>query len=97
MADITVTRNDVDSRYEAQLGGDTALIAYRVLPGDPTVLDLLHTEVPDSMQGQGVGGQLVRQALDDIRSRGERIRPTCPFVSRWLESHEDYADLVAAR
>ena len=35
-------------------------------------------------------------ALDDIRARGLRMRPFCPFVKSYLERHPEYDDLIAA-
>ena len=96
MADLDVTRNEAESRYEATRDGATAVIEFRRRDVDGTgVVDMTHTEVPKAMRGGGVGGELVRQALDDVRSRGEKVRPSCPFVASWIEDHEDYADLVA--
>jgi uncharacterized protein len=96
MADLTVTRNDDAHRYEGHLGEDTAIIDFRRREdGDPPVVVMTHTEVPDSMRGEGVGGELVRQALDDVRARGEAVVAECPFVASWVEEHPDYQDLLA--
>ncbi|WP_370327502.1 GNAT family N-acetyltransferase [Euzebya sp.] len=102
MADLTVTRNADAQRYEGRLDGaggdgppDLATIAYRLRDDvDPPVIALVHTEVPESLRGEGVGGRLVRQALDDIRSRGERLLPECGFVESWVSEHPDYQDLL---
>lgn len=83
---------DLD-RYELRLDGEVVgVLAYRQ---DRDVLDLLHTEVDDGHEGEGLGGTLVAGALEDVRSRGVTIRPTCPFVGKWLEKHPDQQDLVA--
>jgi hypothetical protein len=42
----------------------------------------------------GVGSRLVRGALDDIRSRGLRVAPVCPFVADYLRRHPEQRDLV---
>lgn len=55
---------------------------------------LTHTEVDSAYKGQGVGGQLVRAALEDICARGLRVVPECPFVKGWIERHSEYADLT---
>ncbi len=90
--DITVTDAPARHRYEAHAGGAAAgFVAYR-REGD--VITLVHTEVDDAYEGKGVGGALVRGALDDARSRGLTVVPVCPFVRSWLERHPDYADLV---
>ena len=53
-----------------------------------------HTEVDPGYSGQGLGGQLIKQALDDVRARGLLMVPLCPFVRGYIERHAEYADLV---
>jgi predicted GNAT family acetyltransferase len=55
---------------------------------------LVHTEVEPRAEGTGLGSQLVTEALDDIRARGLRVVPLCPFVAAYIRRHPDYADLV---
>ncbi len=85
---------------------DDAERAYTISIGDQVVgrldyrragqvLTLIHTEVDPDRQGQGVASVLVRQALVDVRARGLRVVPTCPYVATWLDRHPDFADLVA--
>ena len=92
MSALVVRNNPEELRYEAlrddQLVG---LIRYRTEPG---VVVLVHTEVDEAVEGTGVGSQLVRVALDDLRARGLRLVPLCPFVAAYLRRHPEYADLV---
>jgi uncharacterized protein len=55
---------------------------------------LVHTDVAPSAEGQGIGSRLVAGALDDIRSRGLRVVPVCPFVTAYLRRHPEQRDLV---
>jgi len=55
---------------------------------------LVHTDIEPSLEGRGLGAVLVRGALEDIRSRGERVVPFCPFVRAYVRRHPEYADLV---
>jgi predicted GNAT family acetyltransferase len=80
------------SRYELPVGDRIATAYYR-RDGDRLVLT--HTEVPTELRGQGVGAILVRAVLDDIRARGLRVVPRCPFVKSFIDSHSDYLDLLA--
>lgn len=80
------------SRYELRAGDElVGLIDYR-LAGD--VIALVHTEVPEAFGGQGYATRLARGALDDARSRGLRVVPSCPYVAAYVDKHPDYADLV---
>ena len=53
-----------------------------------------HTAIDDEQAGKGVGSALARFALDDVRARGGKVIPLCPFIAAWIERHPDYADLV---
>jgi uncharacterized protein len=82
------------SRYEIRDGDRVlGLAAYRREAGRTV---FTHTEVYPEAEGTGVGGKLVRGALDDVRARGERAVPQCSFVRGWIDRHADYADLVDA-
>lgn len=45
-----------------------------------------HTVVDPSMRGRGIGRLLVSAAVDNLRSRGMEIHPTCWFVAEYLDS-----------
>ncbi|MGH3124350.1 MAG: GNAT family N-acetyltransferase, partial [Streptosporangiaceae bacterium] len=54
--DSQVTHDPDDSRFEYRAGGSVAELVYR-LRGERMVL--LHTGVPEALEGHGVGGELV--------------------------------------
>ena len=79
-------------RYEATVDGRLAGVAfYRLL--DDTIT-FTHTEVDPAFQGGRIGSKLARFALDDVRARGLRVRPDCPFIRGYIERHAEYQDLV---
>jgi uncharacterized protein len=72
---------------------DVVGLADYTVRGDDIVIT--HTETDPARRGQGLGGQLVRGTLDDIRSgTSYRVVPQCPFVGSWIAQHPDYADLT---
>ncbi|MEV8250182.1 GNAT family N-acetyltransferase [Microbacterium sp. NPDC076768] len=86
MADITVVRDDEASRYEIMADGVPAGFAtFDVRPGS---IRFLHTEVDSEFQGQGIAGKLASSALTDAAERGETILPLCPYIAKYLETHE---------
>lgn len=89
--DIDVRDNPGESRFEARLGGQLAVSEYK-LSGETIVFT--HTEVPESLEGQGVGSALVRGALDHAREQGYGVAPICPFVAAYIRRHQEYQDLV---
>jgi predicted GNAT family acetyltransferase len=91
-SDATVVDNPAELRYELRVRGELAgLIRYRTEPG---VVVLVHTEVFPSAEGRGLGSHLVGGALDDLRARGLRVVPLCPFAAAYVRRHPAYADLV---
>jgi predicted GNAT family acetyltransferase len=52
----------------------------------------VHTEVEP--RRKGLGNELVRGALDDLRARGLKVVPVCPFVGAYIRRHPAYADLL---
>lgn len=79
-------------RYEIRADGEVAGFAEYILTED--LITFTHTEIDPAHEGRGLGGALVRGALDDVRSRGLDVLPLCPFVKGWIQRHPDYTDLV---
>jgi predicted GNAT family acetyltransferase len=89
---LTVTDNAAAHQYEAYVDGKLARLVYE-LRDDAIVMT--HAEVHPSIEGRGIGGQVVRAALDDARARGLRVVPRCPFVHAYIRRHPEYRDLAA--
>ncbi|GAB3747252.1 GNAT family N-acetyltransferase [Nocardiopsis nanhaiensis] len=79
-------------RYEVSSDGRAAGYAEYILTD--TLITFTHTEIDPAFEGKGMGSTLIREALDDVRSRELAVLPLCPFVKGWIERHRDYADLV---
>jgi predicted GNAT family acetyltransferase len=88
----SVIDNEAARRIELTVDGHTSFIAYQRM-GQRIYLN--HTEVPDALQGKGVGSKLVRGALDLARQRELEVVPICPFVAGYLKRHPDELDIVS--
>jgi len=82
-----------DGRYDFDLGGGEA--AHALTREEGNVVTVRHTEVPHHLRGSGNGAKLVTAVLDDIRARGMKVVPRCPFVARFIRDNPAYADLLA--
>ncbi len=89
---MQVEDNAARSQFELIVDGHTALAAYRLKPG---VITFTHTEVPAELGGRGIGSQLAKGALDQVRARGLKVVPLCPFIKAYIEKHQEYQDLLA--
>lgn len=91
---VEVADNPAAQRFEATVDGELAGFAAYRKSNRQGIIAFIHTEVDDSFEGQGVGGELVRSALDSAREQGLAVLPFCPFVNGWIAKHTDYVDLV---
>jgi len=91
----TVRHADERSRYELLIGEDVAALADYRRDGDTLVMH--HTYTEPAWRGRGLAEHVVRVALDDARTRGLRIRPTCWFVADFVDAHPEYRDLLPTR
>ena len=79
------------SRFEATVGGQLCIAAYRMIDG---VMWLTHTEVPPALRGRGLATQVVKAALDHARSHGLKVRPACSYVHSYMRRHPETRDLL---
>lgn len=91
--DLVMRDNSTKGRFEARIGRKVVAFAeYRALRQRIAVV---HTKVEPGYAGRGVGRRLVQWLLDDIRARGLKVTPICPFTAAFIERHPTYADLVS--
>ncbi len=89
---IEVVHNSEEQQFEAEVGGQLALAAYRRTPGR---IMFTHTEVPYQFRGRGIAGQVVRAALEYARDEGLTVVPLCSYVAAYIRRHPEYQSLVA--
>ena len=84
-------RDDRDSsRFLVHQDGSTAELTYMT----EVRLILAHTGVPLSLEGRGIGGELVRAAADRAKAEHLTLVPLCPFARRWLRDHPETTEGV---
>jgi predicted GNAT family acetyltransferase len=81
-------------RYEIVVDGEQCGIAEYMRVGDRVIFP--HTVIDPECRGQGLGRELVRAALDDVRTQGLTIVPQCWFVAEFVDDNPEYRDLVSA-
>jgi len=90
---MTVQVVDVPHRQRYEIVRDDVVLGYAAYQRTDQLIVFTHTEVDPSVEGQGIGGQLVAGALDHVRTLGQPVLPICPFVQAWMARHPEYADL----
>jgi uncharacterized protein len=87
-----VRDNAALSRFELDADGVTVFANYQIAGN---VITLMHTETPVQARGRGLASQLVAGALENVRARGLKVVPRCPFVRAYIARHPEYRDLLA--
>jgi uncharacterized protein len=90
----TVDIQDKPASHRFELTVDGVLAAYAEYNLLKQGLLFTHTEVLASYEGQGLGSQLARFALDEVRARGVQAIPVCKFIAGFIRKHPEYLDLV---
>ena len=74
-------------------GSRDALMTYTWAGEDKIIID--HTEVGDSLRGQGVGYKLVEASVNFMRTKGIKAIPLCPFAKSVFDKKAEYNDVLA--
>ena len=90
-----VEDNPAKHRFEILV--DDALAGFTAYLPRGEVLVFTHTQVDEKFQNKGVGAALVRGTLDQLRERGTKVVPRCPYVAAFIERHPEYQDLVTTQ
>ncbi len=73
--------------FVIEIDGQKAYVEYSIHDDS---LDVLHTIVPKSLEGQGIAGTLVKEAYDYAIKEDLRPLATCSYAKVWLMRHPDY-------
>lgn len=88
-----VINNEARNRFEVELNGEYAFIDYKMQAED--VIALNHTEVPESMEGQGIASVLAEHVFEYIKANHMKVKPYCSFIKVYLQRHPEYNELLA--
>ncbi|MEO6264281.1 MAG: GNAT family N-acetyltransferase [Luteimonas sp.] len=89
---IDVRHDPEHQRFAADVDGVEAHLDYQ-LRAD--AIRITHTDVPAAISGRGIGGELMRVALDHARAAGLKVTPACSYARTYFDRHPQYADLLA--
>lgn len=89
-APTTVTAQD--GRFTIDVDGRTVGLAEYTDRDSQRIFT--HTEVESDYEGRGLATILVGDALAQTRAAGLHIVPVCTLVAKYVEKHDEYADIV---
>ena len=92
---IVITREDkpTGGRYVARIEGKPEAEMTFSKAGEKIMI-IDHTGVPAELGGMGVGKALVEHMVHDVRARGLKVVPLCPFTKATLQKHPEWQDIL---
>lgn len=86
------SKNEKSNRFELTLAGDIAYIDYTEKP--PSKIYLTYIEVPEQLEGQGIGSELTKRTLQYIDKHDLLLIPQCPFIKSYIQRHPEFKSLL---
>lgn len=91
-SELQVINNEEKKRFEVTVDGMTAVAEY--IRAAKTRIVYTHTEVPDALEGNGIGSKLARAALEYARENDLKVIPLCPYIAAYIRKHPEYRPLL---
>ena len=88
---MELINNTERGAFELPVKDQVAFISYR-RTGD--VVSLMHTEVPQELEGLGLGKEIVEKTLQYLDEQDLKIIPRCSFVITYLQRHPEWNRLL---
>jgi predicted GNAT family acetyltransferase len=82
--DVYVVHRPEQSRFEAEVEGETAFLSYEREGGTAV---MTHTIVPRHLEGRGIAASLAQSAVGWARQEGLQIEPQCSYVRSWMQKN----------
>lgn len=89
---ISLIKNDDKKRFEMLVKDHIAFIEYNML--NDNTINLWHTQVPEILEGQGVGKALIIKTFEFCRNNHLKMVATCPFISTFLKRHPEWQSVT---
>lgn len=62
---------------------------------EPKKMIIEHTEVDDSLKGQGIGLKLLNELVDFARHQNIKVVPICSYAKAMFHKHEELGDVLS--
>jgi uncharacterized protein len=77
------------------IGEETKRLAEMVyVMAGPKNMIIEHTEVDESLKGQGIGAKLLEALVEFVRKEEIKVIPLCPFAKATLRRRTDLQDVL---
>lgn len=75
------------NQFEFHIEGSIAKVEYK--KKDDKIY-LTHTEVPDELEGKGIGSALAHATLEEVSRLDLTLVVLCPFIAKYIDRHPEW-------
>jgi len=95
---MTVRRDQKGHRGAFYIEGEDGRLAELTFSAAPDgqLVILEHTEVDESLRGQGIARRLVEAAVNWARDQNIKLGPVCPFAKAVFDREPAFGDVLAS-
>ena len=90
--EIKITHNDAKGSAFPDGKDGLAEMTFSLAGADMLIID--HTEVDDSLRGQGVGMKLLEKVISFADESGRKIIPLCPYARAMFERNPELRKIL---
>lgn len=95
MNDLIVKLNEQGSSGHAFIGEEKAPLAeMSYSKAGETMIIIDHTEMDESLRGQGVGRKLLNVVVEMAREKNLKVIPLCPYAKSVFDKDESIRDVL---
>jgi len=84
---LELVKNETAQRFEMNVTNAVAIIEYKQTNNK---IHLIHTEVPQELEGKGAATAIIEKALAYIEKNQLKLVPLCPFVAAYIKRHPEW-------
>ena len=88
---LPLVDNQPAHNFEMIVDGQRAFIDY-IKRGN--VYLLVHTEVPEELEGKGIAAALVEKTFKYLEANGFKIKVYCQYIQAYLKRHPEWHRLI---
>lgn len=88
---LPLINNQATHSFEMMVDGHRTFIDYKQRGN---TFYLIHTEVPEALQGKGVATALVEKTFKYLETNNLKMRPYCAYIQDYLKKHPGWGRLV---
>ena len=93
MEDIIHHKSTTKGAFEYHIDGKKMAEMVYVMAGEHKMI-IDHTEVDESLSGQGVGKKLLEQLVSYVREHEIKVIPICPFAHATFRRMKEWQDVL---